>query len=302
MDRELIWAVRENDLTTVRSILQQPGVNVNARLHGLTALHIAAGVSNLAILQAVLQSEHVNVNARSSIGDTPLHWACSPFTSDHQLQGVRALLEAGADPNPVDGSLNESPLDTAIRSSTASVVEALLDGGANLGARSMSQNDTPLHRACEFMRPEVVQSLIRRHGPECLTLKNVDGRPPLDCLPHASLPFYKQEPVAAIRRFILQAYAGMLAQRDGLLCLHQCLQDVTFLGGEDSNRFELPVGRVDTEILQILLECLLVAQPGSIRARNGTGLLPLQVASELNFPDLVVNVLLRPYPGALLLL
>ena len=77
---------------------------------------------------------------------------------------------------------------------------------------------------------------------------------------------------------------------------------MTFLEGEDKNSFELTVGRGGAEFLQILLESLIVAQPGSIRARNSTGLLPLQVASELDFPDLVVNVLLRPYPGALLLI
>jgi len=72
---------------------------------------------------------------------------------------------------------------------------------------------------------------------------------------------------------------------------------VTFLGGEDNNCLELFVGRGDTDFLQTLLDFLLVAQSsGSIRVRNRTGL--LLVASELNFPVLVMNVLLRLNPGA----
>jgi len=50
------------------------------------------------------------------------------------------------------------------------------------------------------------------------------------------------------------------------------------------------------------LEYLIAAEPGSVRALDSDGLMPLQVASQLNFSDLVVNALLRPCPDALLLL
>ena len=97
----------------------------------------------------------------------------------------------------------------------------------------------------------------------------------------------------------------MLAQRDGLLCLHSVLQDAAFTDvADDGNdeEFELPVGKLNTEHLQKLLEYIIALEPGSVRALDNDGLLPLQVACQLNFPDLVINVLLRPYPGALLLL
>ena len=64
---------------------------------------------------------------------------------------------------------------------------------------------------------------------------------------------------------------------------------------------ELPIGMLTSEDLQILLEYMISNEPGSIRALDGNGLLPLQVASQLNFlPDLVIYVLLRPYPDALI--
>ena len=98
----------------------------------------------------------------------------------------------------------------------------------------------------------------------------------------------------------------MIAQRDGLLCLHSVLQDAAFTDGdaddEADEEFELPVGKLNTEHLQKLLEYIIAAEPGSVRALDSDGLMPLQVASQLNFPDLVLNALLRPYPDALLLL
>ena len=66
---------------------------------------------------------------------------------------------------------------------------------------------------------------------------------------------------------------------------------------------KLTVGKLTSEDLQILLEYMIVNELGSICALNSDGLLPLQVASQLNsLPDLVIYVLLRPYPDALLLL
>ena len=112
-----------------------------------------------------------------------------------------------------------------------------------------------------------------------------------------------------IRQHILQSYAGVIAQRHGVFCVHAVLQDATFPDEdeeeeEDCNRvkFQLPIGKLNTEHLQTLLECMVAAEPGSVRALDGNGLLPVQVASQLNFPDRVIYVLLRPYPGALLLL
>ena len=110
---------------------------------------------------------------------------------------------------------------------------------------------------------------------------------------------------ASIGLHILQTYAGMLAQRDGLLSLHSVLQDAAFIDvadDGDDEEFELPVGKLSTEHLQSLLGYIIAVEPGSVRALDSDGLLPVQVASQLNFPNLVLNALLRPYPGALLVL
>ena len=300
MEEQLRDAAYKGNLPTVRRILQQPpggGFNVNAADEdGMTALHQATFRGSLAIVQAILQVEGVNVNVRSGWGTTPLHNACCSA----DLPILQALLDAGADPNAADDD-GETPLFWTARdnSNSVRVVEALFDGGADPAAQN-NNLDTRLHAACFWLQLDIVNLLLRRQGSECLTWKNNREETPLDRLGQGYLTI----PIAntnAVRQRILQAYAGMIAQRDGLLCLHSVLQDTTFIDGNDEE-FQLPVGKLNTEHLQKLLEYVIAAEPGSVRTLDRDGLMPLQVASQLNFPDLVLNALLRPYPGVLLLL
>ena len=287
--QQLRRAVLDRDLPTVRRILQQPppGVDVNeGEVNGWRLLHYAVRSGDLAIVQALLQVDGVNVNAKTVTGRTPLH-ACS--LSSNALLVTQALLEAGADPNAADfGGL--TPLFyCTIHLRPISTVEALLDGGANPAVRN-NNLDTPLHIACRQGRLNVAQLLIRS---ECLTLKNSSGETPLDLLDQK-----RNEVEGSIGQRILQAYAGMIAQRDGLLSLHSVLHAATFIDGNDEE-FQLPVGKLNTEHLQSLLEYIIAAEPGSVFTLGSDGLLPLQVASQLNFPASVLYVLLRPYPDML---
>ena len=296
MEEQLRDAAYKGNLPTVRRILQQPpggGFNVNAAdEEGMTALHYAARFSVVGIVRAILQVEGVNVNVRACDGSTPLHMA---FIAN-QLPIIRALLEAGADPNTADND-GETPLFWAARDNSIRVLEALLDRGATPAVQNRDLV-TPLHIACSRGRLDIVELLIRRQGSECLTFKNNRERTPLDRLLNSQ---NCSEVKASIGQHILQSYAGMLVQRYGLLCLHSVLQDAAFIDS-DNEKFQLPVGKLNTEYLQILLEYVIAAEPGSVRTLDRDDLMPLQVASQLNYPDLVLNVLLRPYPGALLLL
>ena len=307
---DLLQAVEEDDLPTVRWILQQPGVDVNAlivlrdNVTRMTALHFAAIKGHLAIVRALLQASDVAVDARDSLGLTPLHRATA-VAEDYSrwLPIVQALLEAGADPNAVhpDGG---TPLLAAIYCKTnTSIIEALLNGGANPELEGGGRY-TPLHAACYVGRLDAVRALTRRQGGgpqlESLLTANVGEVTPLDVLQHHQGE-HGRETVGCIRKFLLQSYAGVLIQRHGPLCLHSILQDVTFIpeGNEDLIA-ELPIGKLTSEDLQILVEYLIADEPGSIRALDRNGLLPVQVASQLHLlPDLVIYVLLRPYPDAL---
>ena len=302
-------AAFQGNLPTVRRILQQQpsggaAVNVNADDEdGWRALHFAVHRGHLAIVQAILQVEGVHLNVRNiETGSTPLHMAC--YRPNRLTVILQALLDAGVVPNAahVDGDM--TLYRAAHRSSShIRVVEALLNGGADPAAQN-NNLDTPLHTACQWGQLDIAQLLIQRQGSECLTFKNRREETPLDRLLISSQN--RSGVGASIRQHILQAYAGMIAQRNGLLCLHSVLQDVVFTSladdGNDEVQFELPVGKLSTEHLQMLLEYIIARQPGSVRALDSDGLLPLQAACQLNFPDLVIHELLRPYPGALLLL
>ena len=301
MQEQFLEAASQGNLPTVQWILQQPGgVNVNAGdQDGLTALHFAVCRGSVAIVQAILQVEGVNVNARTISDFAPLHLACFSRHAN-QLPILRALLEAGANPNAADDN-GDTPLFFVARHSNIRRVEALLDAGADPAARNRYL-DTPLHRACFWGQLGAAQLLIQRQGSECLTLKNNREESPLDRL--VQNRSIRLRVKGSIRKHIIQAYAGMIAQRDGHLCLHSVLQDAAFTVGADDEadeEFELPVGKLNTEHLQKLLEYIIAIEPGSLRALDRDGRLPWQVATQLNFPDLVLYILLRPYPEALLL-
>jgi len=206
----------------------------------------------------------------------------------------------GPTPNAADDD-GKSALCFAVMIGNVVVIEALLNGGGD--PEAALGNATLIHYACEIGGFEVVQTLVRRCGPNsgCLTASNGRGETPLDCLLDAPSGRQKEEVVRA-RSFILQTYSQQLVQRHGPLCVHSVLRDAVFTDGDDEELFQLPVGKLSTEHLQILLEYFIVAEPSSLCALDNEGLLPLQVATQLNLPDLVINVLLRPFPDALLLL
>lgn len=177
-------------------------------------------------------------------------------------------------------------------------MQALLIAGANPRVRD-NNGDTPLHFACRLGDLEAVQTLFgaRRLGPESLAARNDRLESPIRCLLHVAPG--QEAAAGAIRRFLAVPYAGVLAQRHGLGCVHAVLQSATF----DDNGGEFLVrgfGSIHSAQMQNLLGRLMAAEPGSVHALDRNGLLPVQVASQLNFPVPVIYLLLRPYPGYLL--
>ena len=102
---QLPAAVVKLNIDEVQNLLQQDGVDVNARdRHGNTALHLT---NNISIVSLFINAG-ADLNLQNEDGDTPLHRSFvldqdmfGEFLSDHRkfLELVTVLLEAGASPN-----------------------------------------------------------------------------------------------------------------------------------------------------------------------------------------------------------
>ena len=153
-DPKLIQAVKNKDITAVRTLLKQR-VDVNAtEADGTTALHWASHRDDLGIADALLRSG-ARANTANDLGATPLHLACT----NRSAPMVERLLAAGGNPNA--SLLNgETVLMTCARAGDARAVKALIAHGANVNAREREHQQTSLMWAAAQRHPEVVQLLI----------------------------------------------------------------------------------------------------------------------------------------------
>lgn len=145
---------------------------------------------------------------------------------------------------------------------------------------------------------EVVGALIRHGVPNSLTANNDKEDTPVDCL--IKREGWQQE-VEPVVQFLLRSYAESVVAQKGSSSIHYLLEEA-YSGWYDDDHWRLPVGTLDTDHLQSLLEDVNALEPGAIHALNRDSMLPLLCASRLNFPDRVIYVLLRLYPDALFML
>jgi len=98
------------------------------------------------------------------------------YAKEGDLDMVRKLLRAGANPNEVVPPLNESALHAAARGSPA-IVELLLAEGADPNIKEGMNGQTSLHLAASMGHVEIV-SLLLREGADPNSVDN-DGATPL---------------------------------------------------------------------------------------------------------------------------
>ncbi len=153
-DTRLIQAVKAQDETQTRALLQQR-IDVNAQQgDGSTALHYAAYNDNLAIAQMLIRAG-ARADAANDLGSTPLHLACN----NGSAAMVGLLLAAKANPN--SKLLNgETVLMTCARTGNASAVRSLLVQGADPKAAEPEHNQTALMWAAAEKHPQVTALLI----------------------------------------------------------------------------------------------------------------------------------------------
>ena len=150
----IIEAVKENDLSSLR-ILLDSGEDVNAAdPDGSIALHWAVHNDSLGIAQLLLNAGS-DVNAKNRYGVAPLSLAANNGSPSM----VKTLLDKGAPANTVMAE-DESVLMTAARAGVEEVVSLLISAGANVNARESWRGQTALMWAAAEGNLEVLELLV----------------------------------------------------------------------------------------------------------------------------------------------
>jgi ankyrin repeat protein len=152
----LAEAAKNDDLTTVQSLLRQHA-DVNAPgVDGSTALLWAAYQDDLQLAELLLRSD-ADPKAANRYGMTPLSAACT----NGNAAIIELLLKAGADVNaPLPGG--ETPLMTAARTGKVDAVKTLLARSAQVNAKEEMSGQTALMWAAADGNTETVEELIAR--------------------------------------------------------------------------------------------------------------------------------------------
>ena len=158
-DVRIVEAAARQDMATVRTLLKQRGVNVNAaRADGVTALLWAAHWNDLQTVDALLKAG-ANVNAADDHGVTALAQACE----NASVPLVEKLLQAGANPNAAQES-GLTPLMMAAHTGNVTIVKALLVRGADINASTRETGDRALMWAIADQHDAVFRVLIEAHA------------------------------------------------------------------------------------------------------------------------------------------
>jgi hypothetical protein len=140
-DESIFLAVRIDDLSRVRRLLER-GANVNAvDDNGRTLLHVAVEYAHRDIVALLIRSG-ANVDAVDNYGWTPLHVAVEYAHRDI----VALLLRSGANVDAVDNN-GWTPLHWAAHDGHRDIVALLLRSGANVSIRNQSGRTARNHGA-----------------------------------------------------------------------------------------------------------------------------------------------------------
>ena len=146
-------AVEKQDRAKISALLQSKSEVNAAQVDGMTALHWAAHLDDLATAR-LLVTAGANVQATNRYGVAPLSLACQNGNGDL----VELLLKAGADPDTVMRG-GETALMTAARTGKVGPVKALLARKAKVDARE-KRGQTALMWAAADGHAAVVELLL----------------------------------------------------------------------------------------------------------------------------------------------
>ena len=167
---QFFLAVREADLAIIKRLVADNPTLLQAQtewkmalgLHywplGSTALHLAAGMGNTALL-AYFLARPVDLAVKSRAGMSPLHIA----TIMNQAACVQLLLDHNADPN--QRAVNEqTPLHHAVLRNNHALAALLLENGADPSLQDAQQR-TPMDWAVIRQNSQLIELLVNHGAP-----------------------------------------------------------------------------------------------------------------------------------------
>ena len=164
--------IAEKAAEVMRAVQQDPSLLRKVGKFGDTLLCAAVQAGNLDLVRSLLQA---GADPNFPSGNGALIEAIKT-RSHNRLEMVRALLDHGADPN-ARSTLYQTALHAAVGEADAELVNLLLDRGADVNIRG-EDDMTPLWTAaCIWKNADMVRLLLTRGancelrgGPYCTTL------------------------------------------------------------------------------------------------------------------------------------
>jgi uncharacterized protein len=153
-DLRVVAAAKDQNIQSVRALVNQGAAVSASQPDGVTALHWAAQWDNAEMADVLIRAG-AQVNAANAYGVTPLSLACT----NGSTAMVEKLLKAGANSNAATVS-GETVLMTCARTGASRAVKALLVAGADLNAKETSGGQTALMWAAAEGHTPVVRVLL----------------------------------------------------------------------------------------------------------------------------------------------
>ncbi|PWT82864.1 MAG: hypothetical protein C5B57_07965 [Blastocatellia bacterium] len=273
----VIAAVKEGNLSAIRSLVQQRA-DVNAReIDGTTALHWAAQSGNVPAVDLLIAAG-ADVNAVNRYGITAL--ALAARQGNAALLG--SLLKAGADLRIADSAESEGQTLLMHASHTGSVeaIRLLVDYGADVNARERRTGTTALMWAAIEDQEAAINALLAA-GAE------IDARSALTRYPHTP-PAVVGDPLEEGASYVGQTvlpkggwtalmYAARQDARGAVRMLAESGSDldVTDPDGSSALMFAIINGHYD-------VAALLAEKGADVNLADRTGMTPLYAAVDMH--------------------
>ena len=283
MDTRVIDAVKSGNATAVASLLRQR-VPVNAaEPDGSTALHWAARLDRVDIVQALLRAKaEVNVANRYAI--TPLTLAAI----NGSAEAVDLLLKAGADPNTT-GADGETVLMLASRTGRPEAVRLLIVKGANVNASETWQGETALMWAAAEDHPEVV-ALLASNGADLNARSKIPEFPKVKV--DAATMVVTALPKGGLTALLLAARqdAG-----DGVRALAEAGADLNATDPDGTTALNMAIINAHYDVAALLIE-----KGANPNVGDAAGMTPLYAAIDMRHQEPLINRPLAKPSGRLL--